>query len=593
MKTNTGKSMLIMRIGLAFLATVAIATFVAIQVSQTHAAGPVQHHASPRANLKNLRPLHGPTVYNPLLNTTADQGDITEPTGATVPPALCATYTTNPYANPAPNVDQINGDTTITVGTQTGCKAAQNETTIATNLWDPRNIVAGANDYRVFNTREGRNDSAGYAYVSKDSGHTWTDVQLPHLTYQTGATGLLNIMDSAGDPAISFGPNNTVYYANLVFSRLSKASGIVMSISHNGGTTWSEPSIVHTDGVDSTGAAAPTNYFNDKEWVAVDPYNSRTAYVSWTHFTYADATQAVETESPILVSATHDGGATWSAPTAVNPSSGFKTGGITAFSSGSIPQVGRDDSIYIAYESAVCQTLACDQATDHDATIMAKSTDGGKTFINTAIDTNYDFPTNLHVGRGTLTGENFRINSFPQFTIDRVTGRLYVTWADDRNGLYDAKGNSIKTNGDVFVAMSHDGTTWKHQTQLGTSADEVFPAVAAFAGHVMVSFYTRAYDPTGINLDYAYSTLVHNDKDDFTGKKVFRITTQSENPQVQFVTGDLLAPGQYLQGAFIGDYTAISVGWNGVFYPCWTDFRGNPGVTLPNQDAYTQPIVFR
>ena len=36
------------------------------------------------------------------------------------------------------------------------------------------------------------------------------NVVLPHLTFQTGATGTLSDMDSAGDPAIAFGPHNTV-----------------------------------------------------------------------------------------------------------------------------------------------------------------------------------------------------------------------------------------------------------------------------------------------------------------------------------------------------------------------------------------------
>ena len=71
-------------------------------------------------------------------------------------------------------------------------------------------------------------------------------MQLPHLTFQTGATGALSDMDSAGDPAVAFGPHNTVYYANLVFSRLNNGSGVVVSKSSDGGLTWGEPSIVHT-----------------------------------------------------------------------------------------------------------------------------------------------------------------------------------------------------------------------------------------------------------------------------------------------------------------------------------------------------------
>ena len=68
-----------------------------------------------------------------------------------------------------------------------------------------QNLVAGTNDYRVFNSREGRNDGSGWAYSTFNGGRTWTDMQVPHLTFQTGATGLLSDMDSAGDPALAFG----------------------------------------------------------------------------------------------------------------------------------------------------------------------------------------------------------------------------------------------------------------------------------------------------------------------------------------------------------------------------------------------------
>jgi len=446
------------------------------------------------------------------------------------------------------------------------------------NPSNPQNLVAGANDYRLFNTRENRNDSSGWAYASFDGGATWTDVQLPHLTFQTGATGALSDMDSAGEPSLSFGPDNTVYYANLVFSRLNDGSGIVISISHDGGLTWSEPSIVHTDGVDSTGNPLATSIANDKEGVAVSPTDSNTAYVSWTEFGPSG--------SPIVFSVTHDGGATWSAPAQVTPS--FTPGGITPYDQGSVPQVNNHGTLYIAYEGAVCQSLACDQPTDHDAIIMAKSSNGGASFVSTQVSVDFDFPFNADVGRETLTGENFRINSFPQFTIDRARGRLYVTWADDRNGQYDANGNSIKTNGDVFVTRSGNGTHWSKVFPIGTPDDEVFPAIAAYNGHIAVSFYTRTHDPSGIGLDYAYVTS--KGLGNLKHTTVTRITTQSENLQVQFV-GIGLVSGNVLQGEFIGDHTAVAMGTDLMFHPSWTDFRGNPGLDVPNQDAYTQAIA--
>lgn len=532
------------------------------------------------ANLRFARPLHG-HVHSSGHRTSligGDEGDggddVTVDNNPTLS-ALCQDYlgAPNPYANPAPNVDQIVGDTVVSAGSQTGCGAAQNETTIAVNPRNPMNLVAGTNDYRVFNSREDRNDGSGWAYATFNGGRTWTDTQVPHLTFQTGATGLLSDMDSAGDPALAFGRRNTVYYANLAFSRLNDGSAIVVSASHDGGRTWGEPSIVHSDGVDSSGNPVATDIFNDKEWIGVDQ-QSGAIYVSWTEFGPSG--------SPIVVSSSRDGGATWSAPVQVNPA--FTPGGITPYSQGSIPQVDEDGRLFIAYEAAVCQSLACDQATDHDAIVVARSRDGGRTFANVEAAADFDFPFNEDVGNSTLTGENFRINSFPQFAIDPEGGRMYVTWADDRNGQYDAAGNSVKTNGDVFVISSSDGRKWSDPQRFGTSADEVFPAVAANDGRVAVSFYTRAYDQNGIGLDYAYLAGKPGHKN-----QVRRITTQTENPQVQFVTVGAVS-GEVLQGAFIGDYTAIAMGSDGVIHPCWTDFRGNPGVNTPNQDAYTQAI---
>jgi hypothetical protein len=44
---------------------------------------------------------------------------------------------------------------------------------------------------------------------------------------------------------------------------------------------------------------------------------------------------------------------------------------------------------------------------------------------------------------------------------------------------------------------------------------------------------------------------------------------------------------------FIGDYSGAALGLDFRLHPCWTDFRGNPGRTAPNQDAYTQSISLR
>ena len=530
--------------------------------------------AQPRARHNNPNPL--------LRETLAEEEE--QETDDPALSALCQDFINqpNPYHDPAPNVDQINGDTIVPIGSQAGCSAAQNETTIAVNPHNPRNLVAGANDYRVFNTREQRNDSSGWAYTSFDGGRTWLNQAAPHLTFQTGAKAPLSFMDAAGDPAIAFGANNTVYYANLVFSRVDpgdghqQASGLTVSVSHDGGRTWDEPVIVQLDGVNPDGTPTPTTFFNDKEWIGADP-ETGAVYVTWTRFTFDAAGNYIE--SPIMVKSSRNFGRSWSSASRVAPSLDHFNGGITPFDQGSIPQVGRDGTLYVAYEASVCFTVACNAAGDHDAVVVATSHNGGRTFRNDEVSADFDFPA-------TLTGENFRLNSFPQMAYDRFTDQLWITWADDRNGQYDAAGNSVKTNGDVFVVGSRKGSTgFTQPLRVGSPTDEWFPAVADVAGRVAVTYYTRAFDPNGIGVDYAYSVGWQSGID---GAPLRRITTETENPQVQFVSVD--AGGNTIQGVFIGDYSAAAMGVDFKLHPCWTDFRGKPGVTKPNQDAYTQSI---
>ncbi len=50
------------------------------------------------------------------------------------------------------------------------------------------------------------------------------------------------------------------------------------------------------------------------------------------------------------------------------------------------------------------------------------------------------------------------------------------------------------------------------------------------------------------------------------------LTNQSSNPYITFA------------GSFIGDYTGATIDSYGQGFMTWADFRGNPGVTLPNMD---------
>jgi hypothetical protein len=82
-----------------------------------------------------------------------------------------------------------------------------------------------------------------------------------------------------------------------------------------------------------------------------------------------------------------------------------------------------------------------------DATVVARSTDDGQTFTNVEIGRVFDDPDCYPVfaDRQTLTGEHFRLNGYPSFSVDPVTGRLAVAWADDQGAGTCGSGASTFT----------------------------------------------------------------------------------------------------------------------------------------------------
>jgi len=74
-------------------------------------------------------------------------------------------------------------------------------------------------------------------------------------------------------------------------------------------------------------------------------------------------------------------------------------------------------------------------------------------------------------------------------------------------------------------------------------------------------------DTVPVCLDYAFSSST----DGYASET--RVSTQSSNPYIEF------------SGSFIGDYTGVAVDPAGGAHTVWTDFRGNPGTTTPNEDT--------
>ncbi len=489
------------------------------------------------------------------------------------------------YAPLAPNVDAIVGDPVNNSGfSNLGCTTPQNETTIAVNPTNASNLVAGANDYRVCCDFTGLNDGTGWAYYSFDGGATWTDVQLPGLTAETGGKGEFKRMDSAGDPVVTFGPDGTVYYANIVFSRVSPATGVAVSTSTDGGRTWSEPNMV------ASGGAA--NFFNDKEWIAAGPDGK--VVVTWTKFSQGPK-GASYLSSPIVGAFSKNGGKSWNRQ-------GFPiSDDAHPFNQGSQVSYGPDGALYVSYEASSPTT---GYATD--AMVIARSADDGKSFETKELSRVYDdldcYPT--FAGRQTLSDMHFRLNSYPSMSIDGSNGTIAIVWTDDQGA------GTCGTGGASFSGTTSNQVKLQRGTWAGigtapvervttTAPDKVFPAVAASGGKLAVTYYTRDYaigstagvchlktndTPTAVApMPSANSVCMDYAAKSATSTGAFgtqlRLSTQSSNPYIQFA-----------DGAFIGDYSQVAA-TPGKAWGAWTDFRGNPGVTPANQDVVVQTFT--
>jgi hypothetical protein len=475
------------------------------------------------------------------------------------------------------NVNAIVGDATNNSGfSNFGCTTPQNETTIAVNPTNSKNLIAGANDYRVCCDFDGLNDGTGWAYYSFDGGASWQNVQLPKLTFETGASGVFKKLDSAGDPVVAFSPDGLAYYANIVFSRDTPASGIAVSVSRDGGKTWSDPNLVSFND-------AP-NFFLDKNWIAAGPNGK--VVVTWTRFSQGPH-GAGYLASPIVGAISTDYGKTWNRQ-------GFPISDAAhPYDQGSQVAFDRDGALYVAYDGASAAT-----GYQTDALILARSPDDGHTFETKELARVYDdsdcYPT--YDGRQTLTDMHFRLNSYPAMSVDPITGDIAIAWTDNQgsgtcgSGAASFSGTTANQVKLVKGSWSTIGTSVAAVTS--STPDKVFPGVASYNGTTTVTYYTRDYaiaslaavcnvmtnpapagiapvpSPRSVCMDYASKSST----DGFAAQR--RLSTESSNPFIQFA-----------DGSFIGDYSQVAIGSDGRAHAAWTDFRGHPGVTPANQDV--------
>jgi hypothetical protein len=488
---------------------------------------------------------------------------------------------------------------------------ANNETAIAQNPRNPRQIVAGNNDYR-------RGDSTCGPNFSRNGGATWTDSTMPDgFTRGTAFGGVAReYWQASGDPSVAWDSRGNAYYACLQFSRgqpttnnsdFSSAVYVYRSTG-DGGASWNFPGrpVVETFTRSTTGVP-----LTDKPYIAVDsnpasPFRDR-IYVTWTQFAADGTAYIYEVHS-------NDYGQTFSSPVVVSTDStslcantlGQPTpqGNCNA-NQFSDPFIGPDGALYVAFDNTNVTNSGGD---NHFQVLLTRSTDGGQTFSAPAkVGNYYELPDCLtyqdqdaFVGcvpeKGSAQNSVFRAANYPSGAVNpRHPSQVVVTYgsyinrdSNESNGCVPAGFNST-TNGSLYTGVKTTGAC-NNKIVLSASADggatfagsttdpRNLPVVntapgqartdqwfqwAAFTprGSLAASYYDRQYGSAETNGDMDISASTSKNLARF---KVRRVTSSSMPLPTQFTD----AQGN---GQFFGDYSGLAA--QAGLHPLWMDTR--------------------
>jgi hypothetical protein len=397
----------------------------------------------------------------------------------------------------------------------------QTGATIAIDPSDRDTLLAGSNSIEEGTMR---------IYSSTDGGRSWSGATAHPPPAKALAT-------CSSDPGVAIDTRGRQYYSFVRAAPCSDGARQWVYVVVRAGpqAAWSKPIRV---------AALGTARLDDKPAIAVDnsprsPHQGR-VYIAWTRV----ARNVVFT---IVLSHSDNGGRTWSKPVKVT------AGRVLTYAS---VAVGPKGTVYVAWDDV-----------DEFGIWMARSTNGGKTFLGHRKVASFVAVTIPHCGSGIVIPAQPRtcVNSNPIVSVDtsgdRYSGRVYVSYARTEFrgrqaahvAVFDARLRRIAPHPDTREGRPVAPASAARQ------ADQFWPqsAVDPANGTVWVCFYDTLGDPARQSAFYS-CTISRN------GGRTWRPPVRAASVASNETLPDALGHYGYHQGV------AAS---KGVAHPIWTDTR--------------------